>query len=137
MLDLIRRLVWFAVVATAACFAIFFVLGNFFVASAQDEGPVPVRDVITSGTHRLSGILVLPLSCEELSVQPRQVSASEYALVFTTWQDPSIACPQTPTPRQFNAVVFAPSDGISFIATLDGKNIPIIVLPDTATSTAS
>lgn len=135
MLDAVRSLVWFAIVATIACFAIFFVLGNFFVVSAQNSGPMPVRDIVNSGAHHLSGMIVLPLSCDELSVQPQEISANAYALVFSTWENPSTTCPATPTPREFNAVVFAPASGISFIAVLDGKNVPITVIPETSTST--
>ena len=69
MVDMIRRMVWFAIVATAVSFAIFAVLGDFATAGAVNEGSVPIRDVVTSGTHHLSGMLMLPLACDELSVQ--------------------------------------------------------------------
>ena len=136
MADIVRRLVWFAIVATAASFAIFVVLGNFAALSASDQGPVPIRDIISSDTHHLSGMILLPLACDELSVQPEQVSPTEYELAFQTWQDPSVPCPAQPTPRTFETVAFAPASGITFIAALDGKGFPIIVIPD-ASSTQS
>ncbi|HEV3245515.1 MAG TPA: hypothetical protein VG102_04100 [Candidatus Paceibacterota bacterium] len=132
-MDIVRRLVWFAIVATVACFAIFVVLGNF-VSYAGNAGTVPVRDVVSPGTHRLSGMLVLPLSCDELSVETRQVTPALYQLMFQTWQDPSVPCPNTPTPRLFQTIVFAPSVGVAFTATLDGKAFPITILTEASSS---
>ncbi len=135
MADTIRRLVWFGIVATAAFFAIFVVLGNFATARAGNGGAVAIHDMITSGTHRLNGILVLPLACDELSVEVKEVSSNLYQLDFQTWQDPSISCPRTPTPRPFQTVAFAPSLGTTFIAALDGQGFPITIVPDFSTST--
>ncbi len=83
----------------------------------------------------MNGILVLPVACDELSVGVQDISATEYVLTFTTWQDPSVACPVTPTPRAFETVAFAPQNGVAFIATLDGKSLPILIVPQAATST--
>lgn len=136
MADIVRRLVWFAVVATAAFFTIFAVLGNFAAVNAQNAGPVAIHDSLSAGIHHLNGILSLPLSCDELSVGVEKIGTYDYLLAFTTWQDPSIACPETPTPRAFETVAFAPSVGVNFIATLNGRTLPITVIPDIATSTA-
>ena len=127
---MVRRLVWFAIVASAASFAIFFVLGNFVVVSAENGGPVPIRDTLTAGVHHLSGMILLPLSCDELTVQTEQVSSDTYLLTFQSWEDPSIPCSGAPTPREFNTVLFAPSIGITFAATLNGIAFPVVVLPD-------
>lgn len=135
MVDTIRRLVWFAVVATAAIFAIFVVLGNFATMSAANSGPVAIHDTVSNGSHQLNGILVLPLQCDELSVETIKISSTVYELAFQTWQDPSVSCPQTPTPRAFEAIAFAPASGTTFIATLDGKGFPITIVPDTSIST--
>jgi hypothetical protein len=129
-MDIVRRLVWFGIVASAASFAIFFVLGNFVVASAQNGGPVLVRDALMPGVHHLSGMILLPLSCDELTVQTQEVSSATYLLAFQSWQDPSVPCSTTPTPREFDTVVFAPSVGVGFSATLDGTAFPVTVLPD-------
>jgi hypothetical protein len=128
-MDIVRRLVWFGVVASFASFAIFFVLGNFAVATAEDTGPVAIRDVLSPGVHHLSGMLLLPNSCDELTVETEQLSATAYALEFHTWENPSVPCPTTPTPREFQTIVFAPSVGVSFSASLDGTAFPITVLP--------
>lgn len=135
MWDMVRGMVWFAVVSTVASFAIFAVLGNFAIAGAENEGPVVIRDVLSPGVHQFSGMIVLPLACDELSVQSEPVSSTTYMLVFQTWQDPSIACPSEPTPREFKTTVFAPSAGVVFLATLDGNGFPIEVEPDISTST--
>jgi hypothetical protein len=137
MWDMVRRMVWFAVVSTAASFAVFAVLGNFAIAGAENEGPVVIRDVLSPGAHQFSGMLLLPLACDELSVQSRPMSSSTYQIIFQTWQDPSIACPPGPTPREFKTVIFAPSVGVEFLATLDGKSFPIEVVPDIPAPTST
>jgi len=135
--DMMRRMVWFAIVLTAASFAIFAVLGNFAISSAENEGPVLIRDVVTPGVHNLSGMILLPLSCDELSTQSKPVSSTTYQLIFETWQDPSIACPEEPTPREFKTVIFAPQTGVTFFATLDGQGFPIQVTPDDSAATST
>jgi hypothetical protein len=135
MADTIRAFVWFAIVATAASFAIFAVLGNFGALNAAFESPVPIHDDVSAGVHHLSGILVLPLSCDELSVETETISGTDYLLAFQSWQDPSVTCTQTPTSRAFEAVVPASSNGVSFIATLNGNGFPITITSSTATST--
>ena len=137
MADMIRRLVWFGIVAFAFAFAIFAILGNFAALGAENGGPVPVRDIISPDTHMLSGMILLPLACDELTVQTQQISANVYDLAFTTWEDPSVPCPETPTPRTFQAVTFAPATGVTFTATLDGNAFPILVLPEALASTTS
>lgn len=134
-MDIVRRLVWFAIVATAAFFAIFVVLGDF-ATSAWSNNTTAIRDVVSPGTHTLSGMVVLPLSCDELSVTTNQASPTLYQILFQTWQDPSIQCESSPTPRLFQTIVFAPSAGVSFAASLDGKSLPITVLPEQATTSA-
>ena len=137
MWDMVRRLVWFAIVSSAASFAIFAVLGNFAIAGAENAGPVFIRDVLSPGVHRFSGMLLVPLACDELSVQSKPMSSTTFQLIFETWQDPSIQCPEEPTPREFRTVVFAPSAGVTFFATLDGRGFPIQILPDLSASTST
>ena len=137
MWDMVRRMVWFAIVLTAASFAIFSVLGNFAISSAENRGPVLIRDVVSTDVHTISGMLLLPLSCDELSVQSKPVSSSTYQLIFDTWQDPSIPCPEEPTAREFKTVIFAPQMGITFFATLNGQGFPIQVTPDYSAATST
>ncbi len=135
MIDTLRRLVWFGIVATAAFFAVFVVLGNFIVFSSQGE-PAAIHDIISPGVHEMSGIVMVPMACDELSVETQRLSSTTYQLAFQTWRDPSVACPQVSTARPFETFVFAPSFGIAFLGTLDGKFIPISITSDLATSTS-
>jgi hypothetical protein len=128
-MEVVRRLVWLGIVCIAAGFAIFTVLGNFVVASAENAGPVQIRDTLAPGVHHLSGMLLLPLTCDQLTVQTDEISSNTYLLDFGTWQDPTVACETEPTPRQFNTIVLASSVGVQFTATLDGKAFPISILP--------
>jgi hypothetical protein len=77
-------------------------------------------------------MILLPAACDELTVQTQEVSSNSYVLAFQTWQDPSVLCPTTPTPREFNTVVFASSTTVNFSATLNGNGFPIVVLPATS-----
>ena len=134
--DIIRRMVWFAIVATAFSYAVFIVLGNFVTAEAQDEGPVRIRDVLEPGSHHLSGMVSVPQACDELLVRTEKLSTSSYELIFSTWQDPSVQCSPQSQPREFQAALFAPSTGVQFIATLNGRPLPVLVIPDITTASS-
>lgn len=134
-MDIARRLVWFAIVATAGCFAILVVLGNVIFPATAGGSSVAVRDIVTPDAHWISGALTLPLTCDELSLSTKKLSATVYELVFQTWQDPSVPCSQESTPRTFQTVVFAPPSGVSFVATLDGRPFAITIISEVGTST--
>ena len=69
-------------------------------------------------------------SCAELSVHTTQISQTEFQLQFTTWNEPTLpSCVEEDTPRSFRALVFAPSVGITFTATLDDQPLIISVIP--------
>lgn len=124
------RILWFFVVASLLSYATFLVAGN--IASAQASGknlPIIIRDELGVGVHHLSGMLMVPTPCDQLSVRTEAVSDTVFALVFRTWHEPSAQCAGEETPRYFRAVLFAPSTGIQFIATLDGAGFPITVTP--------
>jgi hypothetical protein len=76
-------------------------------------------------------MVMVQSSCDELSVQTQAVSPTKHVLVFKTWREPSVQCEDSETPRTFQVNVFAPITGVEFIATLDGTNLPFVVLPVT------
>jgi hypothetical protein len=129
MLDIVRRMVWFFIVACAVAYIIFLVLGSTIQARAFDESRVVlIRDSLAVGAHYLSGIVMVPRTCSQLSMSYEKVSDALYSLDFTTWDEPSVPCKTEETPRSFRSVVFAPSTGISFIGALDGKPLQLSVI---------
>lgn len=131
MWDLIRRLVWFAIVASAFSYVVLLVLGSIVYAqAARLYAPVLIRDELRVGVHHLSGIIMVPSRCDQLSLHTEQVSTTTYFLVFTTWHEPSVNCDnEEEVPRSFREVVFAPSTGVRFIASLDGRPFPVVTIP--------
>ena len=129
MMEVVRRLVWFTLVACVAAYSVYFFVGSAIEAQAADSGPVAIRDVLSSNTHNLFGMVPVPSTCRELSVRTEARSETAFAIIFTTWQDPSVVCTVDTVPRAFHAVLFAPAVGVSFVATLDGAPLPIAVIP--------
>lgn len=126
----ISRMVWFVVVAAVLSYASYLLLGS--IVNAQAAGkyePVLIRDELAPGAHYLSGMVMVPTPCHQLSVRTEAVSDTAFMLLLRTWREPSVDCAKNEMPRHFRAVLFAPSAGIEFGATLDGKGLPIVVLP--------
>lgn len=132
MAELARRLVWFFFVAASLSYAIFLVAGATIHKEALgDTRRVLVRDFLKVGEHHLSGMVMVPSSCSQLSVKTEEVSSTLFHLKFSTWEEPYVDCPREDTPRAFRAIVFAPSVGVDFMATLDDAPLEIaIVLAD-------
>ena len=128
--EIFRRFVWITLITSAIAYVTYLCVGGVVNAQAQDSGPVTIRDELSPGSHRLYGMVMVPLSCQQLTVTTQALSPSTYALVFSTWEDPAIVCKEDAVPRAFHAQLFAPSTGINFIATLDNESLPIVVLPD-------
>lgn len=145
MSAIISRMVWFLVVAVALSYAVYLVAGSIVHAQASRENQaVVIRDELGAGVHHLSGMIMVPTSCDELSVHTEAISGlpaparaaraggqadNTYTLRFRTWHEPSIDCISGLTPRYFRIILFAPSADIQFTATLDGTGLPIIVMP--------
>lgn len=133
MLELARRLVWFFVVASALSYAVFLVAGATIHKEAlATTRTVLVRDFLKVGEHHLSGMVMVPSTCRQLSVKVQEIDETLYHLKFTTWEEPYVKeCVHEDTPRAFRAIVFAPSVGIHFIATLDESPLQLsLVLAD-------
>lgn len=124
------RLTWFTIVAIAVAYGSYLVAGNIVNAQAAGrDDPVLIRDELAPNQHRLSGMVMVPSPCDQLSVTAQELSATNYALIFKTWREPSVTCDDDQTPRTFRTIVFAPAAGVYFSATLDGRSLPIAVVP--------
>lgn len=127
---LFSRLAWFTAVAIVVAYVASALLGGIVNAKASGQNdPVFIRDKLHANEHDLSGMIMVPTPCDELSVQTESISQTDFALLFKTWHEPSVTCNSDATPRAFEAVLFAPATGVTFTATLNNKDIPVAVVP--------
>lgn len=120
---------YFFVAASAVAYGCTLV-GTGIVAadSAGAYRPVIVRDSVSANQHQLSGMVMVDASCDELTLHTVQLSDTSYELQFGTWREPSVDCDGAATPRPFRTQLFAPAAGVDFIATYNGKSLPIAVV---------
>lgn len=128
MASVFYRALWIVLAACAVAYASYLLLGSV-LARAETYAPVLVRDELGPNSHRLTGMVDVPASCDELTVRTEELTNDSFMLVFTTWREPSVPCATGPVPRPFHAVVFAPAVGISFSAALNGAPVDVVVLP--------
>ena len=126
----ISRLSWFVLISVVVAYASYLVLGS--IVNAQESGvnePTLIRDELRANRHSLSGMVMVPTPCDQLSVTTETISKTNFAIVFKTWHEPSVDCGNEPTPRAFETELFAPAAGVTFTATVNDKALPIAVIP--------
>jgi hypothetical protein len=131
--DAMGKAIWICVGAVIAAYFTFLTADFLFNGKPGAGEPVIIRDVVGKDEHHLSGTLYVAATCDELSVTYKQVSKSGYELLFETWPEPSVPCKREPSARPFDIVIFAPSSGTHFTASLDNKPLPIAVYPTAET----
>jgi hypothetical protein len=124
--EVTARIVWVAILSCSFAYVFYLLFGGLFIAPPKPQHVV-IRDALAAGEHVVSGMVMVPTPCDELTVRTGILSPTIYTLELTTWQDPSITCPQNETPRSFSTVTFAPAFGVQFIVFLDGKTVPFDV----------
>src|SRR3989344_5129458 len=130
MKEMVSRLLWIVVTTVTLSYATYLVAGSIVHAQGSRENqPIIIRDELEPGVHHLSGMVMVPTPCDQLSVRIAAISSSMYTLLFRTWREPSVECNADEMPRYFRTIVFAPSVGVQFTATLDGAGFPIVVMP--------
>lgn len=130
MTEVMRRLFAFILALSFMAYIVFMLAGASLYARAEEKArTVWVRDEITPNTHRISGLITVPSSCTELYDAVEELSPLLFKLKFKTWEHPNTECLYEPVQKQFYEVVFAPAVGVHFIATLDDKPLPILVVP--------
>ncbi|MBM3272369.1 hypothetical protein FJY94_03805 [Candidatus Kaiserbacteria bacterium] len=129
MADLLRRTIWYAMCGCLFVFVLLVSVGQAVESHVQSTRVIILRDELTAGVHRISGIVPVSVSCAELSVRAEQVSGKTYRLLFETWQNPSLHCTKEETPRWIKTVVFTEDEPASFVATMDGEYLPISIEP--------
>lgn len=128
--EIVLRLVWFFVASCAVAYMVFLIAGHMIRTEAAEIGnTVLVRDALEPGVHHLSGMIFVPSTCSELIVKTEKVADTTYELRFSTWETPVVKCTKEEVPRAFNVIIFAPSTGVQFVASLDSVMLPIVVIP--------
>ncbi len=126
------RASWIFMSIILVSYASFLYFASVHAEYFGEPPPTVIRDSIkrTEGEHHLSGKILVPTSCNGLTVIPRQLDTMHYQLDFTTWQEPSRTCEPHGASRVFSAVIFSHDDDIQVSAILDGKTLPIQVTRD-------
>jgi hypothetical protein len=131
ILAILRSCVWVVLILVVGLGSTALVANAVVSAQDQSQRILIVRDRIGVGSHTLSGIISLASSCDEVAVVTDRISSTTYALRFKTWREPSIqSCIQQESARQFYAVVFASSYGVSFRASINGEPIRVSVIEE-------
>lgn len=126
----IKNILSFTVVAGCVTYIILIVMGKFVDAQIEhDINTVIVRDRLAVGVHNLSGMVMMPSSCHDVSATASKIDLSNYLITFKGWKNPSRECIEEETPQWFHLTVFAPSTGVAFQAVLDERPIPLTVVP--------
>ena len=130
MSDIARRLLWSGLATTLGRYASTLLVGSVVSAqAAAARPPVSGRDELAAGMHRLSGMVMVPSACDELSVRTEKLGDYSYGLVFKTWREPAIQCSEGEVARSFHTVLYGPATGVTITASLDGRGFAILLLP--------
>lgn len=130
MRNVMRRIFVFTLSACAVAYIVYVLAGASMYAQAEERArTVWVRDEISPNAHHMAGMITVQSSCTELMEKTEQLSPYLYKLVFTTWEHPNVECTDHPVQKEFYEIIFAPAVGVSFIATIDGQPLPIVVIP--------
>ncbi|MBI5004294.1 hypothetical protein HZC00_04325 [Candidatus Kaiserbacteria bacterium] len=126
-----RSIVWFVLILIIGLGTTLMVANEIVRANLKSVTPILIRDMIGVGSHTLSGTVPITSSCDEVVVYTQRISDSSYLIIFNTWREPYItSCVTQNSTRDFRAIIFAASIGVSFTATLNGESIPIAVIPE-------
>lgn len=120
------RLTFFIVFAVLVAGASHIFFGSIIFAAAQEgASAIVLKDEFKNGTHELSGIVMVPSSCHDLTVRTKDVTHTMSAVIFETWEQPFIAnCDRSPSPRSVQAVLFG-AENLDIRAIYDGEWVPI------------
>ncbi len=123
------RLVIFFVFASLSAFTAHLFFGSIIFAAAQkDVFNITLRDTFHNETHELSGIVMVPTTCHDLSVRTKDFDAGTTFLLFETWEQPyRIDCVKESTPRAVKVIVFGPKN-VVFRAMMDEEIVPISIV---------
>lgn len=127
--EALRSAGWICIAVVLGAYLTFVSADRVFNTRVATSTPIVVRDVLRKGEHHLYGKMEVPSPCDEVRVHTENISENEYELSFTTWAEPAVKCTNEPSERVFDTIVFAPSIGVKFTATIDKVPVPVLVFP--------
>jgi hypothetical protein len=126
---MVTRLFIFTIFASlTALSAHLFFGGTIFAEADETSSVISLRDVYENKTHELSGIVMVPSTCHEISVRAKDADARTTVVIFETWeQSYRTGCKKTPTPRAIRVMAFAPKY-IEFVGIFDNNWVPLNIV---------
>jgi hypothetical protein len=125
--DALKRAGWIVILVFAGSYVTFVSADFVFNRTTASTTPIVARDIERDGEHHLTGVVLVPSTCDEINVATEQLGDNSFRLKFTTWEEPAVKCFQAPVERVFDVALFAATSDVAFSATLDKKEIPIAV----------
>ncbi len=125
--DALKRAGWIIVLVIAGSYFTFAMADFVFNRTNSSTRPTVIRDIQYGDEHHLTGVILVPSTCDQIKVSPHDLGENSFHLEFTTWDEPSVKCFNAPAERFFDTVVFAATSSVRFKATLNKKEIPIAV----------
>lgn len=125
-MGILLRLIWLVISAVILSYGSYLVIAKQVIA--EESGmmrPVEMIDELKPGVHFISGMIMVPNACDELTIHVSKINETTYDLRFNTWEEPSVRCARGSVPRHFTTIAFAPAAGIIFLAELDGTPFPV------------
>lgn len=126
---MMARLTLFTVTAVAIAYtAHIFFGGIIFAAAEQNANAIVLKDVYGNEQHELSGIVMVPSTCHDLTVRAKDIDARSTAIILETWEQPFASeCEKAPTPRSIHVTAFGP-EGLDLHGILDGEWAPLTII---------
>ncbi|MBI4068236.1 hypothetical protein HY413_02410 [Candidatus Kaiserbacteria bacterium] len=123
------RLTLFTVTAIAIAYAAHMFFGSIiFAAAEEDASAIVLRDIYKNERHELSGIVMVPSTCHDLTVRAKDIDARSTAIILETWEQPfASACDKAPTPRAIHVTAFGP-EGLDLRGMQDGAWVPLTII---------
>lgn len=131
-----RRAIWILLILFGAMCIGSIIAWVYLMRDDELNSSITIADAYGEGTHHLAGSVRVRSTCDQLSATAERMSPSTIEIILTTWEEPSIPCTVTPTPRQFTVTAFGALD-TRFTASLDNSPITVILRPDIAWNSAS
>ena len=129
MSEVMWRVLWITCAAIFVAYGSYLFFGSSLSAVTDElEGSIVSVDAVSAGKHVLKGVIVIPSECHGVNIKVRQLVPTVYHLDFETWQEPYRDCAHVPVLHSFETIVFAPSLGVTFVASLDGKVLNMHVI---------
>src|SRR5262249_217502 len=123
--DALKRAGWIVVLVIAGSYLTFLSADYIFNRTTASATPIVPLDIQGDNEHHMTGVVLVPSTCDEISVATEDLGNDSFSLNFSTWEEPSVNCFKAPAERVFDTVLFAATSSVHFVATVDKQEVPI------------